>query len=516
MNVHLRRAAAVLGTALTAAGSVALTTPTTATATTSPSVVFERYRDGNFDVWAMNADGTGQTNLTNDPGDDYDPVWSPSGTEVAFESNRDGDFDIYVMNADGSNVRNVTNNSGADDQSASWSPDGGTLAYLTMDTTHRLMTVHADGTGTAEVTHDFPRIATPSWSPDGTRLSFTAWTPWAGLFTIGADGSGLAPATDAGCSYVGAKWTPDGQRLVSARNCGGTERIVLVSPTGLAPVVLPSLGAGSPYLPAVSGDGTTVTYAFVPAGSTTGNAEVWSAGVDGSAPHALTDGSDWADDPAVKAGAAGAPTVTSVSAGAASVTVSWAPPASNGNSTVTGYRLTANPGGVSVDVGAVTEGTVPGLLPGTPYTLTVAALNANGAGAASAPTAPVAPLLDGQSATSFDDGSRSTESLRTTASFGTASTTTTRRLVGRRYVTSVKARLLAGSRAVANERVELWARRGARWTRVAVARTKADGRVAFTTQLPSSTYRVRHPASARYGASEAVRTGTLVRRALRR
>jgi TolB protein len=57
----------------------------------------------------MNADGSNQTNLTNDPAPDTDPTWSPDGTKIAFISTRNGNQDIYVMNADGSNQTNLTN-----------------------------------------------------------------------------------------------------------------------------------------------------------------------------------------------------------------------------------------------------------------------------------------------------------------------------------------------------------------------------------------------------------------------
>ena len=66
-------------------------------------------RDGNFEIYVMNADGSGQMRLTNSPGWDVGPSWSPSGTQIVFESDRDGDVRVYVMDADGTNVRRLTN-----------------------------------------------------------------------------------------------------------------------------------------------------------------------------------------------------------------------------------------------------------------------------------------------------------------------------------------------------------------------------------------------------------------------
>jgi serine/threonine protein kinase len=62
-----------------------------------------------FDIYAMNADGSGKSQLTDHPARDYDPAWSPDGTKIIFVSDRDGNGELYVMNADGSNLTRLTN-----------------------------------------------------------------------------------------------------------------------------------------------------------------------------------------------------------------------------------------------------------------------------------------------------------------------------------------------------------------------------------------------------------------------
>jgi TolB protein len=83
-------------------------------------IAFVSNRDGNDEIYGMNADGTGQTRLTNNPAWDSDPAWSPDGSQIAFVSDRDGNLEVYVINADGTGPTNLTNNP-ADDDRPAWS-----------------------------------------------------------------------------------------------------------------------------------------------------------------------------------------------------------------------------------------------------------------------------------------------------------------------------------------------------------------------------------------------------------
>ena len=74
-------------------------------------MAFVSDRDGNSEIYVMNANGSGQRNVTRNPAFDADPAWSPDGRKIAFVTKRDGSDGVYVMNADGSGQRRLAQRS---------------------------------------------------------------------------------------------------------------------------------------------------------------------------------------------------------------------------------------------------------------------------------------------------------------------------------------------------------------------------------------------------------------------
>lgn len=89
--------------------------------------------DGTPDIWVMNPDGSGKTNITASwtASDETDPTWSPDGSYLAFVSDLEGSKDIWVMNADGSNSYRVTTSPG-DEFAPDWGPEVPEPATLTL------------------------------------------------------------------------------------------------------------------------------------------------------------------------------------------------------------------------------------------------------------------------------------------------------------------------------------------------------------------------------------------------
>jgi TolB protein len=80
----------------------------------STQIVFASSRDGNGEIYMINADGSGLTRLTNNPATDLYPAWSTDRKQIAFMSDRDGNSEIYIMNADGTGVTRLTDNPARD------------------------------------------------------------------------------------------------------------------------------------------------------------------------------------------------------------------------------------------------------------------------------------------------------------------------------------------------------------------------------------------------------------------
>ena len=133
-------------------------------------IAFASDRDGNYEIYVMNADGTHQTRLTNNAAYDMSPAWSPDGTRIAFDTQRDHfppaevgigpEFEIHVMNSDGSGDERLTNNN-VEDRFPDWISndavifsEGGQLIITHLTS---LEPVYIVGNGTFPAWHKFDR-----------------------------------------------------------------------------------------------------------------------------------------------------------------------------------------------------------------------------------------------------------------------------------------------------------------------------------------------------------------------
>ncbi len=201
-------------------------------------IAFMSDRDGNREIYTMDADGGNQTRLTNNTLVDDHPTWSPDGRKIAFVSEKpNGGYAIYQMNADGTGKTDITSidftpspyyGSGV---TITWSPDGRQLAFTDGWGNPAVKIVSVDGSNLRILTSGYG----PSWSPDGTKILFMDGFLPSGLFTIKPDGTGATQLPSLPSFYTwhyDASWSPAGDKIAITAFDGANEVIFLANGDG--------------------------------------------------------------------------------------------------------------------------------------------------------------------------------------------------------------------------------------------------------------------------------------------
>jgi hypothetical protein len=222
-------------------------------------IAFSRFANSYNDIWVMNADGTGQTNITNTPSaHEAGASLSPDGQRVAFQLLA-ATADIYVVNVDGTGATNLTANAEAvNDYNPSWSPAGDKIAFIsTRDGAEEVYVMNADGTNQTRVTTT-GGYSRPTWSPDGSKIVFFQRYEQE-IYSINADGTSLTRLTNNSVDDRDPAWSPDGSKIAFARNTGTDFEIFTMNPDGTGAASLTAALAGSRE-PSWSPDGTRIAF----------------------------------------------------------------------------------------------------------------------------------------------------------------------------------------------------------------------------------------------------------------
>ncbi len=183
----------------------------------SGQIAFASDKDGDFEIYLINADGTSLRQLTENEGVDYPSSWSPDGRKLAFVSDRTGTSEIFVMEIDGSgSVIQLTDDSGRDFEPI-WSPDGRKIALNSWrDGDSEIFVMDPDGTNLVQLTDNDVIETVSSWSPDSQKLAFSRasksiFNPDFEIFVMNADGGNAIQLTDNDTHDLFTAWSPDGQ-----------------------------------------------------------------------------------------------------------------------------------------------------------------------------------------------------------------------------------------------------------------------------------------------------------------
>ena len=259
-------------------------------------IAFRSDRDGEPDVFTLDASTSTVTNLTSASGAaELQPAWSPEGERIAYvrRAGITGRADLFVMNATGGARTRVTSTP-VPERDPSWEPNGTQIVYAARTgpgEPFRIFVAHPDGSGRQQLTTQTAGSAdrAPAWSPDGSRIAFVSNRDggFPELYLMFADGSGVVRLTNNSLIDANPSWSPDGTRLVFERCCeNGTSDLFTIDVATRAELPLTPSSTQQDFDPVWSPDGTRIAYVSFELGQ--GNLDIWTVNADGTAPVRLT------------------------------------------------------------------------------------------------------------------------------------------------------------------------------------------------------------------------------------
>ncbi|MDT7603324.1 MAG: eukaryotic-like serine/threonine-protein kinase [Acidobacteriota bacterium] len=223
-------------------------------------IVHSTIASGNTNLWIINADGTGNRQLTNETEGAIGPLVSPDGRYVVFNSMRSGRYNLWRMDVDGSHPKQLTD--GGDDEAPCFSPDGHWVIYDAVATSD-LRKVPIDGGDSVRLTDR--RVTWPTVSPkdgmiaglyrtdDNSPRRLTVFPPEGGTPVKSFD---LPPG-----AFGGARWTPDGRAVIYLITRAETSSLWSQSLDGGAPKQLADFSPEQIFSFDLSRDGRWLAFA---------------------------------------------------------------------------------------------------------------------------------------------------------------------------------------------------------------------------------------------------------------
>ena len=208
--------------------------------------------DGDCEIFVINSDGTGLTQLTFNTAYDDKPSISGDGSKIAFESSVDGDWEIFVINSDGTGLTQLTFNTAYDDK-PSISGDGSKIAFeSSVDGDWEIFVINSDGTGLTQLSSGGGHGDPPSISGDGSKIAFDDGA----ICVINSDGTGLTQLTSGSYPSISS----DGSKIAFHSYVDGNSEILVINSDGTGLTQLTSNTTAIDRVPSISGDGSKIAF----------------------------------------------------------------------------------------------------------------------------------------------------------------------------------------------------------------------------------------------------------------
>ncbi len=177
-------------------------------------IAFASKRDGNFEIYTINEDGTDLKRLTSNKNDDLKPQWSPDGRRILYLSKKGKEFALRVMNNDGSGQVELARNC-AGEYPPLWSPDSAKILFVAKSKSkNTIYTVDADGSNLIRLSEIDTEGSYPSWSSHGLKILYLEkYRRKSYIYMINPDGTGRSKITKEDGTYKASTWSPDGCKI---------------------------------------------------------------------------------------------------------------------------------------------------------------------------------------------------------------------------------------------------------------------------------------------------------------
>jgi Tol biopolymer transport system component len=188
-------------------------------------IAFVSSRDGNREIYVMDANGSNQEGLTYDERRDNYPAWSPDGRKLAYVSG--GGKEISIIDLE-TGIQTVIFSPNHWLATPAWSPNGEKIAFCYNEFGGGIFTINSNGTNQTYLADGW----CPDWSPDGEKITYSGLGQSGDIYVMNADGSEQINLTNHPAFDSESSWSPDGMKIAFTSERELTGEIYLMNTDG--------------------------------------------------------------------------------------------------------------------------------------------------------------------------------------------------------------------------------------------------------------------------------------------